>query len=191
FGHWWFEGTAWLEQVLRLISSEDVPLSSAVPHDFLKTDKPYQTVQPAFSSWGNKGYSEVWLDGSNDWIYRHIHKAIERMHELVARFPNEDGVKQRALNQAARELLLVQASDWPFIMRAGTTVNYAVSRVKEHLANFAQIYEYLGRGSISTDWLTKLERKDLIFPDIDYRDFAGSESVVTFSKKELHKIKPY
>ncbi|AFG38173.1 glycoside hydrolase family 57 protein [Spirochaeta africana] len=191
FGHWWFEGPQWLEQVMRLLASDEVPLESAVPSDFLKNERSYQTLQPAFSSWGNKGYSEVWLDGSNDWIYRHIHKAIERMHELVARFPNEDGVKERALNQAARELLLAQSSDWPFIMRAGTTVNYAVSRIKEHLANFTQIYDSLGRGSISTDWLTRLERKNIVFPAIDYRRFAGRESVVTFSEKELHKIKPY
>jgi 1,4-alpha-glucan branching enzyme len=119
FGHWWFEGPAWLDQVARLMASDSIPLSLAAPSDLLEDAEKYQELQPAFSSWGNKGYSEVWLDGSNDWIYRHIHKAIERMHELAQRFPDEDGMRERALNQAARELLLVQASDWPFIMRAG------------------------------------------------------------------------
>lgn len=191
FGHWWFEGPAWFEQVARLMAADDVPLKMSVPSDFLPKQNEYQTLQPAFSSWGNKGYSEVWLDGSNDWVYRHIHKAIERMQELVARFPNEDGIKARALNQAARELLLVQASDWPFIMRTGTTVHYAVNRVKEHISNFTYIYDSLGRGSVSTDWLTKLERKNNVFPTIDYRKFAGRDSVVTFSDRELHQIKPY
>lgn len=191
FGHWWFEGPQWIEQVLRLMASPDVPVETAFPGDFLRDNAEYQNLQPAYSSWGNKGYSEVWLDGSNDWIYRHIHKAIERMHELVARFPDEDGIKERALNQAARELLLVQSSDWPFIMRAGTTVSYAVSRIKEHLASFTQIYDSLGRGNLSTDWLTRLEKKNNVFPDIDYRVFAGSVSLVQFSDKEMHQIKPY
>jgi 1,4-alpha-glucan branching enzyme len=129
-------------------------------------------VQPAFSSWGTKGYAEVWLDGSNDWVYRHTHKAIERMTELVGRFPDESGLKERALNQAAREVLLSLQSDWPFIMRAGTTVSYAVRRVKEHIYNFTSIYESLRRGAISTEWLTRLERTNNVFPNLDYRIFA-------------------
>lgn len=171
FGHWWFEGPVWLETILRRVH-EGGEIELATPSSYLKQFPDTTRIEPIFSSWGNKGYSEVWLDGSNDWIYRHTHKAIERMMELVERFPNEKGLKERALNQAAREVLLSQASDWPFIMRAGTTVTYAVRRVKAHVLNFTTIYEALGRGNIGTEWLTRLERKDNIFPDIDYRLFA-------------------
>jgi 1,4-alpha-glucan branching enzyme len=96
------------------------------------------------------------------------------MQELIRRFPNETGLKERALNQAAREVLLSQASDWPFIMRAGTTVPYAVRRVKEHIYNFTTIYDALFRGTVSPEWLTRLERKNNIFPNIDYRIFNAS-----------------
>jgi 1,4-alpha-glucan branching enzyme len=93
------------------------------------------------------------------------------MCELVDRFPDESGLKERALNQAAREVLLSQASDWPFIMRAGTTVPYAVERVREHVHNFNTIYDALSRGNVGTEWLTTVERKNKLFPDIDYRVF--------------------
>ncbi|MFP4066278.1 MAG: glycoside hydrolase family 57 protein [Spirochaetaceae bacterium] len=172
FGHWWFEGPEWIEALARRIHESGEGLEMITPSEYLKHNSVSDTVQPAFSSWGTKGYAEVWLDGSNDWLYRHTHKAVERMSELVRRFPDESGLKERALNQAAREVLLSLQSDWPFIMRAGTTVSYAVRRVKAHIYNFTTIYESLRRGAISTEWLTRLERTNNVFPNIDYRIFG-------------------
>jgi 1,4-alpha-glucan branching enzyme len=180
FGHWWFEGPMWLESLIRGIAESEV-IELTTPSEYLRNVPDHQPGQPALSSWGNKGYSEVWLDGSNDWIYRHTHKAIERMCELVERFPDESGLKKRALNQAAREVLLSQASDWPFIMRAGTAVPYAVSRVKDHIANVAHVYEALSRGTIGTEWLTRVERQHDIFPEIDYRVLAWNEEPSSFT----------
>ncbi len=174
FGHWWFEGPQWIEFLLRKIHAEGGSLKMVTASDYLEMYPENQVAEPSFSSWGNKGYAEVWLDGSNDWIYRHIHKAIERMSELVERFPDEQGLKRRVLNQAAREVLLSQASDWPFIMKTGTTVPYAVTRVKEHLANFNRIYDNLCRNTVNTEWLTTVEKTNNIFPDVDYRIFAKS-----------------
>ncbi len=170
FGHWWFEGLDWLEAVIRRIDeSED--LSLITPSQYIAAYPKGQEGIPSFSSWGNKGYAEVWLNGKNDWIYRHIHKAIERMSELVERYPDESGLKQRVLNQAAREVMLAMASDWPFIMSTGTTVPYAERRIKEHLYNFNYIYDRLCRNTVDTEWLTSIEKKQNLFPDIDYRIF--------------------
>ncbi|HUX12886.1 MAG TPA: 1,4-alpha-glucan branching protein domain-containing protein, partial [Spirochaetia bacterium] len=185
FGHWWFEGTIWIEEVIRKLAETGGDLELTTPSSFLKAYPPTTVIEPIFSSWGNNGYSEVWLDGSNDWIYRHTHTAIERMMELVERFPDDHGLKERALNQAAREVLLSQASDWPFIMRAGTTVSYATKRVKEHIMNFQRIYESLGRGNVGTEWLTKLEKKDNLFPKIDYRIFRAQGARTGSSLREI------
>ena len=171
FGHWWFEGPAFLNAFLREFHKGDHQLVQITPSDYLRAWPQAQTTNPAFSSWGEKGYGQVWLDGSNDWIYRHIHKSIERMWELVARFPNEKGLKLRTLNQAARELLLSQASDWPFIIKTGTTVPYAVERVKSHISSFNKLYESLCLNTIKTEWLTRLEKRNNIFKDVDYRMF--------------------
>ncbi|MBT3274877.1 MAG: DUF1957 domain-containing protein [Spirochaetales bacterium] len=173
FGHWWFEGPQWLEFLIRKIHSEGKNIILATPGDYISKHRNLRVGVPSFSSWGNNGYAEVWLDGSNDWIYRHVHKAIERMGELVERFPDEKGLKLRTLNQAAREVLLSQASDWAFIMKTGTTVQYATRRMKEHLYNFNRIYDGLCRNSVSTEWLTRLEKKNNLFSDIDYRLFVS------------------
>ena len=93
FGHWWFEGPVWLDKVIRKIGSEHESITLATPSDYLNRYPENQQSIPSLSSWGNKGYSEVWLNGNTDWIYRHVHKAIERMVELAQRFPNEKGLK--------------------------------------------------------------------------------------------------
>ena len=95
---------------------------------------------PSMSSWGANGYGEVWLNGTNVWIYRHLHKAAERMIELAHNYYNETGLYERALNQAARELLLAQSSDWAFIMHTGTMVEYAVNTTKLYLKRFTDLY---------------------------------------------------
>jgi len=172
FGHWWFEGPQWLDHLIRF-SAEQQEVEMITPSEYLKLYPENQIGQPSYSSWGNRGYAEVWLDSSNDWIYRHIHKAIERMTELAIRFPEEKGLKKRTLNQAAREVILAMASDWPFIMKNGTTVPYAVRRVKEHLHNFNRIYENLCRNTVNTEWLTSIEKKNNVFPDIDYLIFSN------------------
>ncbi len=170
-GHRWFEGVDWLEAILRELAKQGDQLSTILPLNYLAQYPQHQKVSPIFSSWGNKGYAETWLEGSNDWIYRHLHMAIDRMVELVDRFPDVTGLKRRALNQAAREVLLTQSIDWPVIMRNGTASSYAASRIKEHLANFYHIYDAMGEGKMGTDWLTKVERKNNIFPDINYMSF--------------------
>jgi 1,4-alpha-glucan branching enzyme len=175
FGHWWFEGIAWMESVIRKSYQRRDELEMITPIEYLEKYPQSQIGVPSFSSWGNKGYSEVWIDGKNDWIYRHIHKAVDRMTELVYRYPDENGLKLRVLNQAAREVLLSMASDWPFIMKTGTTVPYAVKRIREHIHNFNYIYDNLRRNTVDTGWLTKVERKNNVFPDLDYTIFGLPE----------------
>jgi len=173
FGHWWFEGPKWIDALVRGIQEYRDEIEMISPWDYLERHgEGCQKTTPSFSSWGNKGYGEVWIDGSNDWIYPHLHRLVIRMEELAERFPDEHGLKARALNQAAREVLLSQASDWPFIMKTGTTVPYAVRRVKDHINNFMLIYENLCRNSVNTEWLTRIEKKNNLFPGIDYRMFS-------------------
>jgi 1,4-alpha-glucan branching enzyme len=98
--------------------------------------------------------------------------AAERMVALAHRHPSAEGLTARALNQAARELMLAQASDWPFIMSTGTTVPYATRRFNEHIIRFTRLYNELMEGRIDEQALGALEAQDNIFPHIDYRLYA-------------------
>lgn len=172
FGHWWYEGPDWLNFLFRKAHYDQQTVKLATPSEYLDWYPRHQVVTPAMSSWGYKGYAEVWLGNSNDWIYRHLHKAADRMVELARAFPRAEGLLARALNQAARELLLAQSSDWAFIMKTETCVPYAVKRTKDHVERFTRLYDMIKSNSISEPYLTQVEWKDNLFPDLDYKVYA-------------------
>ena len=168
FGHWWFEGPWWLEMVFRRLA-ETPDLEAVTPGDDLARHPTIQRATPATSTWGWKGYNEVWLSGSNDWIYRHLHAAADRLHALCRRYPSADERTRRVLTQALRELLLAQASDWAFMMSRDTTVEYAVRRTKDHLLRCQRLCAEVEQGSIDELRLAALEDTDNLFPALDYR----------------------
>ena len=175
FGHWWFEGPDWLNYLIRRIAYDQTAIELATPGDYLSMYPRNQASTPSASSWGHKGYNEVWLGGSNDWIYRHLHKASQRMSDIATSNPHAEGMLARALTQAARELLLAQSSDWAFIMKTGTMVPYAVKRTKNHLGRFTGLYEQVQSGDIDAAELEACESIDNIFPNLDYRVYARCE----------------
>ena len=105
FGHWWFEGPDWINFLLRKTCYDQDTVKTITVPEYLDRHPRVQVAQPTMSSWGYKGYNEVWLEGSNDWIYRHLHEGADRMVELARNNPAPDALRRRALNQAARELL--------------------------------------------------------------------------------------
>ena len=142
------------------------------PSEYLESHPTQQVATPSASSWGEEGYWRVWLNETNEWIYPHLQVAQERMTELARRFENPTPLQVRALRQAGRELLLAQASDWPFILRTGTSPEYARKRVKDHLLRFIALHDQLTRASVDAAWLGELESRDNLFPEINYRYWA-------------------
>jgi len=173
FGHWWFEGPDWLGHVLEKVANAPADLSLLSPSDYLAAYPVNQLATPSASSWGYKGYNEMWLNGKNDWIYPHLHEAADRMVALARAEPNATGSARRALNQAARELLLAQASDWAFIMSQGTVVSYAEKRTKDHLSRFRELESMLRGRSFDDALLADLEARDNLFPKLDYRVYRA------------------
>lgn len=176
YGHWWHEGIEFLGSVLEKMALHVPNLKLATPSDYLQEYPVNQVSTPSLSSWGWKGYSETWLSGANQWIYRHIYKSTLRMQELTEKFKDQNGLVGRALKQAMRELFLAQSSDWAFMMHTGTTVQYANARINEHLLNFEQLYEDLNNNSINEAWLGNLESVNNIFSDISPEIFSRTAS---------------
>lgn len=168
FGHWWFEGTQFIEEVFRQAASTSA-LNLSTPVDFLQTVDVVQQSTPATSTWGEDSYFAVWLDESNAGIYRHLRNAEETMVELADRFRDEASPrKRRALEQAARELVLAQASDWPFIIKTATAVEYAQGRLREHLSNFEELAQMLvDADAMDEAFLSALEQRHNLFAELD------------------------
>jgi len=172
YGHWWFEGLQFLDYIFRQVHFNQNEIETITPGEYLDRHPTNQLSVPCATSWGHAGYNEYWLNESNAWVYRHLHVAAERMVELSNRFPHADGVKSRALKQAARELMLAERSESALIMRTGTTVPYAERRTNAHILQFTRLYEDILRGNVNESWLSDVEARDNIFPDVDYRFYA-------------------
>jgi 1,4-alpha-glucan branching enzyme len=180
FGHWWFEGLDWLESALRKMGSNAISYTTITPSEYLNLRgcslAHLPACQPSLSSWGDKGYNEIWLNSCNDYVYRHLLKTTERMIELADTFSDAKGTLKRALNQTAREVLLSQHSDWTFIMKAGTATQFAKKSFQEHVSICNRLYQGIIDKSIPEQWLREIELKDNIFRDIDYRIFRSTNS---------------
>jgi 1,4-alpha-glucan branching enzyme len=181
YGHWWFEGPMWLDLLCRKAHYDQDHVKLVTPSEYLREYPVNAVVEPSPSSWGDGGYASFWIDGTNDWIYPHVHRAEARMAELATRFANlgdseGDQLRRRALNQMARELLLVQSSDWAFILRTGTTVGYAAARVKAHLARFRKLDRMVTEGGLEygEPWVADVEQRDNIFPRVDFRAYRAA-----------------
>ncbi len=166
FGHWWFEGPLFLDALVReAAASCDVLL--VTPSAELTERPELQVAMPSVSSWGAGGYRESWLDPKNTWVVREIRDAAEEMARLATSFRDVTGVARRALAQAIREALLAMASDWSFILRAGTVAGYAEARVREHLARFHALAREVREGSIDVAQLATIESEDAFLADLD------------------------
>lgn len=172
FGHWWYEGIEFLDYFVRKTYYDQNVIKLTTPNEYLRGFPTQQVATPSASSWGEEGYWRVWLNETNEWIQPHLHVAQERMTQLARKFPEATGLTDRALKQAARELLLAQSSDWPFILRTGTSPDYARKRVKDHLLRFLRLHEQLTSGKVDEIWLTQVESLDNIFPEVNWRYWA-------------------
>lgn len=167
FGHWWYEGPEFLDYFVRKTVYDQKVVRLTTPQEYLANNPTHQIVSPSPSTWGEEGHLKVWLNDANQWILPHLDVAQARMTELVLRHANPDSLTQRALKQAGRELLLAQSSDWPFIMRTGTSPEYAARRVQEHLLRFLSLHEQLTTTRVQESQLAAMEAQDNLFPDIN------------------------
>jgi 1,4-alpha-glucan branching enzyme len=173
FGHWWFEGPFFLGDLFRELHSDPKTVETVTPGLYLERHPTNQRMTPSASSWGFRGFNEQWLNETNAWVWPHVHAAGERMVELAKTHANEsDPLLRRALDQAARELMLAQSSDWPFILSAGTTTSYAARRFHSHVIRFNHLYDQLKAGRVDARFLMELESEDNLLPDVDYRVYA-------------------
>jgi 1,4-alpha-glucan branching enzyme len=172
FGRFWYEGPQFIEALFRLSGGyREIQFLTPAEYLYKQNISGFENSIPEFSSRGTNGYAEMWLDSSNDWLYRHLIRSTDRMIELAERFPDDTGLKERALNQAAREIFLAAASDWPKMLYQEDYAEYARAQIEGSLRNFTTIYEALGSNYISTEWLTTLEKRHNLFPNINYRVF--------------------
>lgn len=178
FGHWWFEGVAFLEEVLRLLDQHPT-VKVATVQEYLELHPPREAIALPESSWGLGGGHATWLNPETKWMWPLIRRAEHWMEELVAAGTAARGRLRQVLNQAARELLLLEASDWPFLVTTQQAKGFSAGRFQKHLSRFHHLASIAQKGRVSredTAYLKDVAESDNPFPNIDYRIFIARES---------------
>ncbi|HPT68788.1 MAG TPA: DUF1957 domain-containing protein [Syntrophomonas sp.] len=158
FGHWWWEGIEWLEEVVRgiALSSE---LNFILPTEI---NLPSAEAQVFESSWGMGGKHYIWKNKETQWMWDIIRKASNEFDELDKSSINSD-IKMRSQAQALRELILIESSDWLFMVTNNLTRDYAMKRFFEHYAKFLRLINAIRDENFSPnfiDWLNNVEFED-------------------------------
>jgi 1,4-alpha-glucan branching enzyme len=186
FGHWWFEGIDWIKQVLKQLGdNEYVNLETA--NEFIQNHPPEDVLVLPEGSWGMGGSHFTWKNVDNEWMLSVINSASLKMEELVLKNPSARGTLKKVLNQAARELLLLQSSDWPFLITTGQAKEYAIERFgyyknrdnyRGHVGKFYTLVDIVESGPLEDYAINLCQRyweEDKVFPSIDYRNFKNRE----------------
>ncbi len=180
YGHWWFEGVEFIKQVIRKMNNFIPEIERCTAGEYLEKHPPVDTIQIPESSWGQGGHFYVWLNHLTEWMWPIINGCEKRIIDIVSKYEKipEDKLLHRALNQLARENLLLQSSDWPFLITTWQAKDYATDRFREHVDRFEFIADMIESGNINDEELKKIEAIDNCFPVIDYRVYLPIEEGV-------------
>ena len=178
FGHWWFEGPDFLSHVIREIHASEI-LALKVPSD-IEVNNAFPIVQCASGSWGLHGNDETWNNPKTMQILTSMHQAEMMFGERKSRIDSNDSLQVRIMNQALRELLLLEASDWPFLISRQQASDYALLRFNEHftyVTHLISLFDRVKRGdTICEDdihLLEQIEQKDDLFQSINCMDWKN------------------
>lgn len=174
FGHWWYEGPLFLENVAREFAQPGHPLKLITCGEYLDKHPPKGYVALEEGSWGKNGTNEVWMNPETSWTWRHIYPAEKKVQQIVRGGGwkrNSEG--RRLAQQICREMLLLESSDWQFLISTESAKDYAEKRFLTHLEQLQGLLDayaqYDVNGSLSGDATAKLEfleQRDGVFADI-------------------------
>ena len=175
FGHWWYEGILWLEEVARAMASPDLSLALTTTSAYLDHFPRAGSLSMHEGSWGAEGSNQVWMNPDTSWTYTHIYPAELLVRDIASSGKwRDDGLGLRILRQLCRELLLLESSDWQFLITTGAARDYAETRFLTHNDQFQELatiwQSFAANNSISDheqERLAAIEQRDNIFPDID------------------------
>ncbi|MBM7660839.1 1,4-alpha-glucan branching enzyme [Bacillus mesophilus] len=190
FGHWWFEGPAWLKELLSYSLHQ---IEAITPNEFLDRHfKDLETCHISFATWGRDGYGDVWLNEKNEWMYRQYHWMEKKLIELMATVENGDDLKNKTIKQLARDWMLATSSDWAFILDNESASDYATKRCMEHINRFTFLVEKMENNEVSEELLMNLESDYPFLKEIDLSPlksqhdlYVAQQQKATSSRKVL------
>ncbi len=188
FGHWWFEGVMWLEAVARELYQRALNRSPSRVElidceSYLERYPATDAIAMQEGSWGSGGSSQVWLNPQTSWVWARLYPAELYVREMATEGRWRDSeLGTRIARQVCRELLLMESSDWPFLIATGAAREYAEQRFATHSDCFNVLREIYGHWlkdrAISIEQearLSEMEARDSVFMDLDVALWATAQ----------------
>ena len=180
FGHWWFEGPQFLYHALRELAL-DPEVTLQTVGEYLEKNPATLPVTLPEGSWGEGGFHYIWLNEETAWSWKLVYEVEAEMSQLAKDYSDHPTCRP-ILNQAAREALLLMASDWQFCISTGGAKDYSEVRLRNHFDNFQALAGLVRRAGVGEklsvgDWknIAECEARDCVFPDIEPKWFATVE----------------
>ena len=175
FGHWWFEGPMWLEHVARILHDYPIGVQLISCSNYLERFPRSDFLAMPEGSWGAQGSNQVWMNPETSWTYTHIYPAELYVREVATEGKwRASELGMRLVRQMCRELLLLESSDWQFLITTGAARYYAELRFLTHHEQFLEIkaawQTFAENGALSdqqSSRLAAIELRDGVFPDLD------------------------
>ena len=145
FGHWWFEGMEFLKALYEGVAATGTAAPSTAGQA-LADFPPRTSLRMSTGSWGKDGDFSMWLNPETEWTWLRLWSLEERFWNAVPTAIVRPEARP-VLEQAGRELLLAQSSDWQFIISTGAAGDYATKRFVEHCEALESLLPYLENSS--------------------------------------------
>jgi 1,4-alpha-glucan branching enzyme len=153
FGHWWFEGPEFIKAVARgLHNSPYVDMTTA--SEEILVSKPREVISLPEGSWGKNNNHDVWSNNETKWTWEAIYNDENRLNAILEKYPLQscDDNYKEILTQALRELMLLQSSDWQFLIYTQSARDYAEQRFSYHHSDFNKLCDlaekYVTKGTM-------------------------------------------
>jgi len=178
FGHWWFEGPQFLRDVILTLNADpEVHMRTAA--EVIEHRPADKTVSMVRGSWGAGGDDRVWTNDKVNWMWDIEYRCETNFGKMTCKLPwQKDPQIGELLKQAARELLLLQASDWQFMITQGQAVDYGIKRFMLHVSRFETLLDLCEKLAADSSYLGRLNEverhevddaslHDIIFPNVE------------------------
>lgn len=175
YGHWWMEGIFWLKKIFELIHNrKDIEMITI--SDYISKFKDnFSVIKMGESSWGEGGHFQVWKNPEHGWIWPYINASIKDFENVLAQNSNPNEWERRILQQIARELVLLEGSDWPFLLYTEQAKEYANQRFHHHHQRFNKLIwaakDFNDKNRLTLEALEEIESIDSCFQNININYF--------------------
>jgi 1,4-alpha-glucan branching enzyme len=181
FGHWWFEGPEWLKNVALEYARPESNIQLITCAEYLDRYKPAAYVALPEGSWGAESNNSVWLNENTAWTWKHIYPAELAVQQMAnSGLWRGHEVATRLARQICRELLLLESSDWQFLITTKHARDYAEKRFNTHLDQFRLLLDGWRRFEAThqvppekIQELEAIELRDSVFPNVDPERWAS------------------